>query len=678
MKTLFTVVWFMLFACSITEVWAQDYVYSVTTGTSWARDAFPKQERKERKQREGKPLLPGAPNFEQTFQEMRKDYQLYNSYNDSIFLIETHEEWIGMFGRRARKYSQIYDNSNQRITALRDYFDRKDVPDAAYDSLFYWTRNYYHRNINDIYLFEQLLDILIPHYEAKHDVEHLIFCYACAGMSKFQNSRIGERDDAKRSAYYYQKILSLQDHFPQFTDPLNRFYFIAAFVNLSTLHTQAGFMSLSEGNRLVESMHSMFAKPEVQTMLQADSLLNEFARWSIDVFRYRGIMTYISLGLDDPELKASLYKSYQDIRKEIKGDFNHLANRYYAKLEYDDLIIEAFMGNISWDKAQQQFEKLLKRDADLNEVSSTPTIKINYLNNLFQSHLYLLDHASLSDAKKESMVKEVLNYVLEKLSQYEHGQYTFEKGMILANMATHSTLLKYLNTRERRNLLFRLIVLEQPTTYVHTSMVAALSRILATKMIAQHPDYFIGVPGYHTTADVQQKSDSLLDFIHQAAIYHDLGKISMPQIINNCFRKLTQHEFDIIKLHSEKSLPFFMIDESFRQYEDVALGHHKWFDGDGYPASFKNRQSPYFPIINLVTICDCMDAATENIGRNYHHPKSFEAIMEEFSAGAGTHYDPLLVNTILQDQMIYDQMKQTVNTGRYDYYYMLYRSYFDK
>ena len=149
----------------------------------------------------------------------------------------------------------------------------------------------------------------------------------------------------------------------------------------------------------------------------------------------------------------------------------------------------------------------------------------------------------------------------------------------------------------------------------------------------------------------------------------------MPTIINNCYRKLTNHEFDIIQMHPEKSLPFFAIDESLKKYQDIALGHHKWFDGDGYPPKFKNRKSPYFPIICLVTVTDCMDAATENIGRNYHTPKSFETVMQEFDELSGTQFNPKLISFIMSNKDVYEKLKQHVSTGRYDNYYKLYTRY---
>lgn len=668
----------ILLILHVSVLHAQDYVYSVTLGTSWAREVFPAQERLERRSREANPLvLDGAPNFTQAFLQFEANYRKYNLYNDSIFINQTQREWIDMFKRRALSYSNLYSVNNQSIAELKDYFIDETVPEAAYDSLYYWTRHLFFRNANDIFFFETLMDILLPHYEEKQDIEHLIFCYLCSGMANFQISRIGDKDSRLRSELYFHKIMNLADGFASFKDPLNRYYLISAYVNLAILHAQAGDISLKESRELSNSMKKLFAQPETQIVLQKDSLLNEYAKWSVDLSRFRGILTYISMGKDIPDLRDQLYQDYCDVRSEL-GISSYMKNRYYGKLEYDDLLVEAFMGNKTWDIAMEEFIKKWKKDPEMELKNGYPSIKINYLYNLFQTFITLLSHTTYSDNEKSDLVKDGINHILQVISSYEHSKYPFEKGQILANIVTNPITLKYLSTREKQELLFRLVVVEQPTTYVHSSMVADLTQVLTENLIDKKPEYFIGVPGYNTVEDVVNKRTELLSFAYLSAIYHDLGKISMPTIINNCFRRLTDHEYDIIKLHPEKAARFFGIDMSFMQYQDIAYGHHKWYDGDGYPSRFKNRKSRYFPIICIVSVTDCLDAATENIGRNYHTPREFEDVLKEFRTLSGEQFNPELLEFIDNDSVTYNKMKLIVDDGRLESYYSLYNRYMDK
>lgn len=655
---------------------AQDYVYSVTVGSSWAREVFPAQERAQRNELRANPYyIEGAPQFTKTFLDYEYDYKRYNSYNDSIFFKMPQDDWVDLFKRRAVKYSQLYSKNNKNIAQLKDYFSDIYVPEAAYDSLYYWTRHLLFRNVNDIFFYEMLVDdILLPHYEETQDIEHLVLCYLCSGMAQFQISRMGDKDAEMRSELYFLKLMSMIEQFNSFKDPLNRYYLISAFVNLVILHAQSGNISLNESLNLVNNMKKMYERPETQEILRQDSLLNEYAKWSIDVFRFRGIFTYMSQGKNLPELRDQLYQLYCDVRNELGVD-KPLKNRYYAKLNFDDLLVEAYMGNITWDKAFAQFRKLMAEEPDFSANSGAPQNKINYIYNLSESYFTILDNTTFSFEKKREYMNEYLSTLLDILSRYEHSKYPFEKGKIMSNIACNPTVLKYQTREEKEALMFRLIVLEQPVTYVHVSMVADISRVFAEEIIEKLPSFFVGVPGFSTEDDVRNKREELLSLVTKSALYHDLGKISMPTIITNSFRRLTNHEFNLIKMHPEKSRQFFAIDPSFKTYQDVALGHHKWYDGDGYPATFKHRKSPYFPLICLVSLADCMDAATENIGRNYHTPKSFETVMSEFNAYIGEQYHPDLLNLINDNPEIYQKLKTIVSDRRYDFYYEMYRRY---
>lgn len=667
---------FLLLLIGQASLLAQNYLYPVATGSSWSRNVYIGIEQQDFESMKNAPALEGAPAFSKIFTEFKASYLKYQLYNDSIFKSMPRDMWIDMFSRRSKNYSLSFEQNNLCINEIRDYFEKGDCPDAAYDSLFVWTRNLYHSNINDIFFEEQLLEILIPHYEARLDVEHLIFCYICAGMVQYQAYRMGDTRGEALSELYFHKVLSYADDIATFKNPAIPYYIISAFINICILHTHFNNVSLSMSRNITNRMEQLYRQPEVKALFKKDKELKEFAEWSIDIYHYRGIMAYINKKMNLPQLRDQLYASYKQLKDQHKGILRNMKHRYYAKLEYDDLLIEAYMGNKTWDDAYAEFEQLLLSDPDFS-LTSKPTSqsRINYLHNLFESQMYILERTSLDFIKKKSIVKKMIDYIISVLKGYDHTMYTIEKGKILSNIATKPEVIKYLTVDERRDLVFRLIVVEQPVTYIHVSVVAHLSQIITSHLIDAHPEYFVGFPNINTPENAIAMRDQLLDYAYQSAIFHDLGKIFMPSIINNCFRKLTNHEFELIKMHPELSKPFFDIDPLFKPYMDVALGHHKWYDGDGYPASFKNRQSPYFPIINIVTLADCLDAATENIGRNYHRPKSFDTVIEEFDNEASTRYDSHVVSFLRDDKDTYNELKEIIEKGRYDFYYKLYQSY---
>ena len=72
----------------------------------------------------------------------------------------------------------------------------------------------------------------------------------------------------------------------------------------------------------------------------------------------------------------------------------------------------------------------------------------------------------------------------------------------------------------------------------------------------------------------------------------------------------------------------------FACYADIAHGHHRTYDGTGgYPDDFDILHSPCRPVIDLVHICDCLDAATDYLSRNYHNAKDFDTVLSELADG---------------------------------------------
>ena len=99
-------------------------------------------------------------------------------------------------------------------------------------------------------------------------------------MTNYQFSRMGDKEAEIRSELYFHKMMNQADRFAKFKDPLNRYYLISAFVNLVILHAEAGNIPLKECLNMSKIMERIYAQPESQAILQKDSLLNEYAKWS--------------------------------------------------------------------------------------------------------------------------------------------------------------------------------------------------------------------------------------------------------------------------------------------------------------------------------------------------------------------------------------------------------------
>ncbi|MGD9732454.1 MAG: HD domain-containing phosphohydrolase [Desulfamplus sp.] len=130
-----------------------------------------------------------------------------------------------------------------------------------------------------------------------------------------------------------------------------------------------------------------------------------------------------------------------------------------------------------------------------------------------------------------------------------------------------------------------------------------------------------------------------------AASMHDIGKIGIPDSILKKKGKLSDDEWKIMKTHPE--IGYNILSKSntllFIMASDVALFHHEKWDGTGYPRGLKEKHIP--EAARIVAVADVFDALT--MERPYKDAWSVEKAVEEIKKGAGSHFDPEIVQCFL-------------------------------
>lgn len=230
---------------------------------------------------------------------------------------------------------------------------------------------------------------------------------------------------------------------------------------------------------------------------------------------------------------------------------------------------------------------------------------------------------------------------------------------------------------EKIDYIFRLVVARHCTAFLHSLMVSAFAEAILSAIIDKEPALMVGYHGVTSPEDVQAHRTEILQFAHDAALLHDVGKNSMLEIIETQHRPLTDEEFGIIRSHPNRGGQYLSIDEDLARYVDIARGHHKFYNGKGgYPNDFDNTASPERFMIDIITVCDCLDAATDQYGRNYHQAKTTDEVLAEFKRDAGVRYNPDIVRFILQDSALRDTLREISGSRRLTIYYDTYKHYF--
>ena len=139
-------------------------------------------------------------------------------------------------------------------------------------------------------------------------------------------------------------------------------------------------------------------------------------------------------------------------------------------------------------------------------------------------------------------------------------------------------------------------------------------------------------------------SDRDQDLIHTAALLHDIGKFIFPDSILFADRKLTDEEWETVKLHPEQGARLVRRIEGYGPVAEIIHSHHERFDGRGYPSGIENDDIPLGS--RIIAVADTYDVMTSR--DSYRRPVSSEAAIMELRRVAGSQLDPVVVETFVQ------------------------------
>jgi putative two-component system response regulator len=148
-----------------------------------------------------------------------------------------------------------------------------------------------------------------------------------------------------------------------------------------------------------------------------------------------------------------------------------------------------------------------------------------------------------------------------------------------------------------------------------------------------------------TYADVISKWN--LNLLLPSAQLHDVGKITISDLILNKPGRLTEAEFNEIKTHSTEGERIIneiiskTADDGFLNHAKMFAGyHHEKWDGTGYPRGLSGEDIPLEG--RVMAIADAYDALVSErpYKKAFTHEKAVEIMLSE----SGKHFDPALID----------------------------------
>lgn len=138
-------------------------------------------------------------------------------------------------------------------------------------------------------------------------------------------------------------------------------------------------------------------------------------------------------------------------------------------------------------------------------------------------------------------------------------------------------------------------------------------------------------------------TDAQLDELLLAAMFHDIGKIGVPDSILLKPGALEDDEWEVMKKHCDIGFNILNASANMSSVAKYVLHHHERWDGSGYPSGLKGDAIPL--LSRMIAIADAYDVMTTD--RVYSRSMSPQEAIDELIRCKGTQFDPEMVDAFI-------------------------------
>ena len=307
---------------------------------------------------------------------------------------------------------------------------------------------------------------------------------------------------------------------------------------------------------------------------------------------------------DDPIITSTIQAYFQRSGYQVDVENNpYTAIERIRNGSYDILLLDFLMSPICGD---QVVEEIRKFNQDLfiilltGHKSMAPPVKtIRQLD--IQGYYEKNDRFDQLELLVESCVKSIRQ--MRTIREYKAD---LEKAYV----QTIEILRHVVESRDKE-------------TKGHSERVAALAKELAEEM---------------------QLSSDEVKMIHVAGLFHDVGKIGIPDSILLKNGSLTNDEFQTIKGHPAEGERIIESYAPFKELLSIVRGHHERYNGTGYPDGKAGEEICLGA--RVIAVADSFDAMMSN--RTYRRGLGFDKTLAELNKGKGTQFDPKIVDVFMR------------------------------
>ena len=183
---------------------------------------------------------------------------------------------------------------------------------------------------------------------------------------------------------------------------------------------------------------------------------------------------------------------------------------------------------------------------------------------------------------------------------------------------------------------------------MRNSMIENLIKLLEDKFdVAQHHSKRV-MKYCEKIAFAMGLSEKETADLKTTALLHDVGEVVIPASLLNKPEKLSEAEYEQIKIHSEKGYQILKSIDEYAALAESVLQHHERWDGKGYPEGL--REGDILLHSRLINVADAYEAMTSD--RPYKKALTQKEAVDELKKCRGEQFDPEIVDIFIEKVLL--------------------------
>lgn len=627
-------------------------------------------------------------NIADFYGKYRKNCEKEQYLNDSLLKAKDEESWVSGLREKSEELRKIYVSNETMLNLyLRPLLQQEEliteeIASELYDQLLIMNAESYCDRLVCIATAEALLRFLKKNGKKNKQIR---LCHILGGFY----SRYSNMADTGKSLECYDFERDCFPEYAQIDDWDVRRGILFSFYNYAVVWNNSSplqkFLSMEKRRayqeKLIREVDVAFAAFDDPTLRALDG-----ERYDIDGLKeelaYDVFGSFIC-GCDTkaemtPEMLQRadkvLGKLYEDNLEEDPDPY-HMPDEIfcnYWKLRYymDEISLEDYINTIV-GYCDAVLEQGYEENGEVDFIDSR----------YFQVNMYHIPNLAATDGLKEnlSLFEYVKAYILPRFKYFAENLPRSEQAVFI-NGPLRATLLDLAHSVGREDIdvyyFLNILLNRDENLAMDAAMVKRLALTFLQKILEKKPELFAGTLGYKNVVEVLEHREELELLLAQASMLYDIGKARTVDEVGILNRRLEDSELQVIRQHAMDGYQILKSLEFNDVICDIARGHHKFYNGKGgYPEDYDNTKSPARFLTDLITICDAMNAATDDVGRIYKKTKTCEEVIEELKFGAGEQYNPDIVALIQEDGELYQELLYQCTAGRSAVYYEIYHNF---